>query len=186
MKLQAPCAPIDFKAKDIYGNPIQLSQFQGKKVLLAFFRDAACPFCNLRLYELTNRYREFQDAGMEVIAVFSSPSDEVKAFVDRHPRPFILVADPDLALYTQYGVEHSKMAMLKAVLFQLPRIISGLMKGAQPDSNNPHMKLVPADFLISEQGEVVESWYGRNTSDHLPMKRLLEFAQSDKTEATIA
>ena len=106
MKLQAPCAPIDFKAKDIYGNPIQLSQFQGKKVLLAFFRDAACPFCNLRLYELTNRYREFQDAGMEVIAVFSSPSHEVKAFVDRHPRPFILLADVITSLYQGDKLKH--------------------------------------------------------------------------------
>ena len=180
MKLKAPCPPIDFKAKDVYGNPMQLSQLGGKKVLLAFFRDAACPFCNLRLYELTNRHEEFQQAGMEIIAVFSSPAEEVKAFVDRHPRPFTLLADPDLALYNQYGVEHSMMAMFKAMLFRLPRIIGGLMKGAQPNSKNPHMKLVPADFLISEQGEVVESWYGRNTSDHIPMKRLQAFALEDK------
>lgn len=180
MKLKAPCPPIDFKANDVYGNPIQLSKLGGKKVLLAFFRDAACPFCNLRLYELTNRHAEFQQAGMEIIAVFSSPAEEVKAFVDRHPRPFILIADPDLALYNQYGVEHSTLAMFKALLFRLPRFIGGLMKGAKPDSNNPHIKLVPADFLISEQGKVVESWYGRNTSDHLPMKRLLAFAKTDQ------
>lgn len=178
MKLKAPCDLIDFETSDINGNSIKLSQFKGRKVLLAFFRDAACPFCNLRLYELTNRYHEFQNAGMEVIAVFSSPADEVKVFVDRHPRPFVLVADSELSIYNQYGVEHSSMAMLKAALFRLPRIISGLMKGAKPDSNNPHMKLVPADFLISEQGQIVESWYGRNTSDHLPMKRLLQFAQT--------
>lgn len=176
MKLKAPCPVVDFEINDVHGNRIRLSHFSGKKVLLAFFRDAACPFCNLRLYELTNRYDEFKQSGLEIVTVFSSQAHEVRDFVDRHPRPFTLVADPDLAIYQQYGVEHSAMAMLKALFFRLPRIIGGLAKGAKPDSSNPHMKLVPADFLISETGEVVEAWYGRNTSDHIPMTRLKAFA----------
>ncbi|WP_369855244.1 peroxiredoxin family protein [Candidatus Thalassolituus haligoni] len=176
MKLTAPCSPIDFSSKDIYGNPIRLSHYAGKKILLAFFRDAACPFCNLRLYELTNQYKTLQAANVEVIAVFSSTAEEVRHFVARHPRPFILLSDPDLQLYERYGIEQSAMAIVKAILLRLPRIVSGLLKGGTGDTKNPHIKLVPADFLISEQGEIQLAWYGRHTSDHIPMKTLEQFA----------
>ncbi|NIR94966.1 MAG: redoxin domain-containing protein, partial [Gammaproteobacteria bacterium] len=34
---------LDFKTQDIDDNPIQLSDFIGKKTLLCFFRFASCP-----------------------------------------------------------------------------------------------------------------------------------------------
>jgi thioredoxin-dependent peroxiredoxin len=184
MKLNAPCSPIDFSSRDIYGNPVKLSHFGGKKVLLAFFRDAACPFCNLRLYELTNKYPEFQQANLEIIAVFSSPASDVRQFVARHPRPFIMLSDPDLHLYERYGVQKSGTAILKALLFKLPRIIRGFLKGGTGDMKNPHVTLVPADFLISESGVIEETWYGRNTSDHIPMARLEAFTRKATTFAS--
>jgi len=174
MRLVAPCNGIDFDAKDIYGEPINLSQLQGKKVMLSFFRDAACPFCNLRIYELTNQYKMWKDKNLEIIAVFSSSSEEVKRFVAKHPRPFRMVSDPDLAIYTKYGVEHSSMALVKALLFKLPRIIKGMFKGGRP-RNNPNVKLVPADFLFDTDGQVKHTWYGRDTSDHMPMEQVNRF-----------
>jgi len=177
MKLEAPCESIDFLANDIYGESISLKEFYGKKVLLAFFRDAACPFCNLRLYELTNQYRRFKDNNVEIIAVFSSPADVVRHFVAKHPRPFRIISDPDLTLYNKYQVQHSTSALFKALFFKLPRIVRGMVKGGRPKPN-PHVRLVPADFLINEQGEIVDTWYGRDTSDHMPMKDVLAFVAS--------
>ncbi|WP_028671942.1 peroxiredoxin family protein [Saccharospirillum impatiens] len=177
MRIQAPRAIIDFNKNDIYGNLIQLSQFKGKKVLLCFFRDAACPFCNFRVYELTHRYKAWQKQNVEVIAVFSSTDEEVRHFVGRHPRPFRMVADPDLEIYNSYGVEHSSFALVKALLFKLPRIFMGMKTGGYP-ANNPNVKLVPADFLINEKGHIADCWYGRDTSDHIPLKRLQAFIDS--------
>ena len=177
MRLNAPCKSIDFDTKDIYGQPLKLSDFKGKKVMLAFFRDAACPFCNLRVYELTQNYHTWKDKNIEVIAVFSSPAEEVRRYVAKHPRPFRLVSDTDLRIYNQYGVEHSVSALFKALFFKLPRIIGGILKGGYPQPN-PNVKLVPADFLIGPNGEIESVWYGRNTSDHMPMKEVLHFMSS--------
>ncbi len=174
MRLAMPCNRVDFDVKDVYGDSIQLSQLTGKKVILSFFRDAACPFCNFRVYELTNHYKAWKDKNIEIIAVFSSTSEEVRQFVAQHPRPFRLVSDPDLALYEKYGVEHSGVALLKALLFKLPRIVRGMIKGGRP-KNNPNVKLVPADFLIDAKGEIKHVWYGRDTSDHIPMKLISRF-----------
>lgn len=174
MRLSPPCPSIDFSAKNIYGDSISLSDFRGKGLMLCFFRDAACPFCNYRVYELCNNYKEWQKAGLEIIAVFSSTAEEVRQYVANHPRPFHLIADPDLSLYNQYGVEQSATALFKALLFKMPRIIKGINTGGYP-SKNPNVKIVPADFLIEPTGQITEIWYGRDTADHIPLHRVQKF-----------
>ena len=37
---------------------ISVSTKKGKKTLLTFYRFATCPFCNLRIHEIINRYEE--------------------------------------------------------------------------------------------------------------------------------
>jgi hypothetical protein len=36
--------------------------------------------------------------------------------------------------------------------------------------------LMPADFLIDEKGNVVETYYGKDAGDHIPMERIELFA----------
>ena len=43
------------------GTPFKLSETEGKKVLLTFYRIAGCSFCNLRINELQKRFSEFGD-----------------------------------------------------------------------------------------------------------------------------
>ena len=181
MRLKAPCQEFDFHTTDIYGQPFELNHFLGKRVLLSFFRDAACPFCNFRVYELTHQYKSWKNQGLEVIAVFSDTPEKVAAHVAKYPRPFTMLADPDLAIYNQYGVEHSLSALFKALLFRLPTIVRGFISGGRP-SMNPHLKLVPADFLINESGMVEDVWYGENTSDHIPLSYIKEFIRSGVTD----
>lgn len=142
--------------------------------MLSFFRDAACPFCNFRIYELTHRYKTWKERNLVVIAVFSDTPEKILKHVAKHPRPFLMLADPELSIYSQYGVEHSAFALLKALLFRLPTIIRGFATGGHP-SKNPHVRLVPADFLIDEAGVIQRIWYGRNTSDHIPIEHIENF-----------
>lgn len=178
MRLSTPCTSIDFDTIDIYGQKIKLSDYKGKKVMLAFFRDAACPFCNLRVYELTQKYKTWEDKDFEIIAVFSSPAEDVRRFVGKHPRPFRMISDTDLSIYNLYGVEHSTTALFKALIFKFNRIIKGMLKGGYPQPN-PNVKLVPADFLINQTGSIEHIWYGRDTSDHMPMKDVDQFFQTN-------
>lgn len=179
MRLKAPCQGIDFHTTDIYGKQFRLSDYMGKRIMLSFFRDAGCPFCNFRVYELTHNYKPWKQQNLEVIAVFSDTPEKVRRYVANHPRPFTVLADPDLAIYNQYGVEHSASALLKALLTKLPRIVRGIALGGRP-SNNPHVRLVPADFLLAEDGRVVQVWYGRDTSDHIPISQVQAFVEKGR------
>lgn len=179
MRLKAPCISQDFTTQDVYGQPVRLGDFHGRRVMLSFFRDAACPFCSFRVHELTHRYPHWRQQGVEVIAVFSSTDQELRQHISRRARPFRLIADPELQLYSHYGVETSPQALGKTLLLRLPRILAGLLTGGRPDRHNPHLQLVPADFLIDENGRVVDVWYGRDAADHIPLRRVEAFVRGD-------
>lgn len=58
--LKKGTSAIPFKGIDLDGNTIDFKDFKGQKVLLSFFRKAACPFCNMGLQELIKRHEEFE------------------------------------------------------------------------------------------------------------------------------
>ena len=52
-------APL-FNVKDVFGRTIDLNDYRDSKVLIAFFRHAGCPFCNLRVHELSKAHQELK------------------------------------------------------------------------------------------------------------------------------
>ncbi|MFQ3213478.1 MAG: peroxiredoxin Q/BCP, partial [Marivirga sp.] len=50
MKLDNTLTAPLFNRKDIFGRTINLEEYKDKKLLIAFFRHAGCPFCNLRVH----------------------------------------------------------------------------------------------------------------------------------------
>lgn len=169
MKLFAPAAAPALDLVDIHGQPIAIGG-TGRRTLLSFFRDAACPFCNFRIYELTHHHAALAALGLDIVAVFGSPRAEVLRFVARHPRPFRVAADPAGASHARYGIERSLWRKLRAIATRVPTLVRGLrivgLAGLR--TNN----LMPADFLIDEDGRIVETWYGKDAGDRIPLERV--------------
>jgi peroxiredoxin len=168
MKLLAPSSAPALDLFDIYGQPIAIGS--GRRTLLSFFRDAACPFCNFRIYELTHNHASLSALGLDIVAVFGSSQAEVLHFVARHPRPFRIAADPVGASHARYGIERSLWRKIRAIVTRVPTLIRGLriVGLAGLNTNN----LMPADFLIDEEGRIVETWYGRDAGDRIPLERI--------------
>ena len=61
-------APL-FTAKDYKGNKLSLENYLGEKVLLSFHVFGSCPFCNLRVKELDEKYSEFIDISKDHLAI---------------------------------------------------------------------------------------------------------------------
>ncbi len=172
MKLFAPSSAPALHLTDIEGNPVEIGG-AGRLTLLAFFRDAACPFCNFRIYELTEHHKALAANGLDVVAVFQATPEEVHRFVARKPRPFRVVADPTGASHDQYGIGHSFWRKLKAVLTRIPTLIKGLrivgLAGLRTNNR------LPADFLIDARGHIAEAWYGGDAGDRIPFERIEQF-----------
>jgi peroxiredoxin len=75
MRINSPALAPDFEVQDIHGQRLRLGALRGKRVMLSFFRDAACPFCNLCVYELSNEYPALQAQGLEVVTFFRSGNE---------------------------------------------------------------------------------------------------------------
>ena len=169
MRLNAPASAPRLEMTDIYGQPVSIGNSQ-RRTLLCFFRDAACPFCNFRIYELTRHHADLARLGLDIVAVFSSSPDAVKRFVARQPRPFQVVADPSSKAHTLYGIERSFWRKLKGIVTRVPTLLKGMRIVGLAGLNTSN--LMPADFLIDEQGRIIEAYYGDDAGDHIPFERI--------------
>lgn len=159
---------------DIFDEPVRLDA--GRRVMLSFYRFAACPFCNLRVHRLRQLQPRLAARGLDMIAVFHSPRDVILENVARQEAPFPIVADPDMALYARYGVERSKAAMMRAALTRPHQALEAMARGFVPRDAEGRFDVIPADFLIDEQSVVRVAYYGRDIGDHLPLSRVEAFA----------
>ena len=183
MRLIAQTSAPTLDLIDINNRPVTIGAGQ-RRTLLCFFRDAACPFCNFRIYELTSYSENLSRLGVDIVAVFTSTPEKVKRFVARQPRPFPVVADPTSSAHARYRIERSFWRKLKGIVTRAPTLLRGLrMVGlAGLNTNN----LLPADFLIDEKGMIVEAYYGNDPGDHISMDRVELFAARGLLQRQIA
>jgi peroxiredoxin len=167
---------------DLTGNSFSLSHKRTKPLLLAFFRYASCPLCNLRVHELISGYQTFVNH-FDIVAVFQSPRDIIKKYVEKQDIPFPTLPDPKRKLYQAYGVENSWGGFFKAWTLKIPMIFeSVIQKGFFPGSVEGEFHRIPADFLISADNTIIHAYYGTHIGDHLPISEILKEVKNDKSE----
>lgn len=165
MKLKVGDRAPDFRVQALDGQTLALSDFRGRKVLLSFYRYASCPFCNLRVHELSQRQAAWQAQGLDMIAVFQSPRASILEYVGQQQPPFAILPDPDRALYQAYGVTGSWAGFAKGAL-NVRDFMSALKQGYAPGKMEGAVNMLPADFVIDEAGQVQLAFYGNDISEH--------------------
>ncbi|MDX8398574.1 MAG: peroxiredoxin-like family protein [Mariprofundaceae bacterium] len=165
----------------IDNSTFNLESMQGQRYMLSFFRFAACPFCNLRVHELTKRYDEFGDH-FNIIAIFDSPLENLQQHSKDHHAPFPILADQDNQYYRKYAIEHSAIGVLKGMFLRKPTLIKAMLKGYLPTTIKGSITTMPADFLVDENGTIELAHYGSDEGDHLSFDIIKEFSlkQSEK------
>lgn len=167
---------IPFTLPALDGGQWQLSSLTGKPYLLAFFRFASCPFCNLRLHQLIQRIDELP-ADFTIVAVFESSLSELQRYGVRHHAPFPLLADAGGVIHAQYGIGHSWAGVVKGMFLRLPSLLYALFKKRYlPLSIGGAMHTMPADFLVDRHGVIQQAYYGADEGDHLNFEQIKQFA----------
>lgn len=170
MKITVPSKPSIQEFTDVNGKTISVKPSKKLK-LVAFFRDVHCPFCNLRIFELTQQYKELNDLGLEIIAVFSASTNDVKAFISKRERPFPVVADEYSKAHDSFGLERSQVAKYTSMMMHMWRLIKGMkligMRAFKSDST-----ILPADFIIDQNGLIIDCYYGKSYADRMSMDHI--------------
>ncbi len=94
----------DFELADQEGDPVRLSDFRGRRVVLYFYPKADTPGCTTQACGIRDHQPEYDAAGATVLGVSPDPVSEVKGFHDKQGLTFTLLADQDHAVAEAYGV----------------------------------------------------------------------------------
>ena len=157
------------------GNTFNIESTYGKKTLVTFYRFATCPFCNLRISEMNQRYAELGD-NFGVIAIFDSPIDFLIESMKKHDTNFIILADENFKYFKSYDVEQSVWKLIVGSTTGFFRLCKAISKGYIPLIMKGSMRTVPVDILLNEDGTIEKAYYGNSTADHLKFLEIKEFA----------
>lgn len=104
---QAPA----FKSKNQNGNPVELNQFAGKKVVIYFYPKDNTPGCTAQACNLKDNYSVLQEKGIVILGVSADSEKSHVKFIDKFNLPFDLLADESKELLNLYGVWGEKKFM---------------------------------------------------------------------------
>ena len=133
----------NFKGIDQNGNPISLTDFKGKKVILYFYPKDDTPGCTAQACNLRDNYEALLKEGFAIVGVSTDPVAKHKKFETKYNLPFSLIADEDKKIVGQYCVWGEKKFMGKTY--------DGITR---------------TTFLIDEDGKIVKIITKPDTKNH--------------------
>ncbi len=98
----------DFTLPDKDGNPVSLSDFRGRKVVLYFYPRDNTPGCTRQACAFAAAYDRFRSMDVTVIGVSKDSVSSHLKFAQKYDLPFILLSDPELQAIQAYDVWKEK------------------------------------------------------------------------------
>ncbi|MCB0804194.1 MAG: thioredoxin-dependent thiol peroxidase [Bacteroidales bacterium] len=133
----------DIQAKDHEGNPVKLSDYKGRKVILFFYPKANTPGCTAEACNLRDNYKELSEKGFKIIGVSADDEKKQKNFAEKFNFPYPLIPDTDKKVINDYGVWGPKKFMGKTY--------DGIHR---------------TTFVISEEGNIEKIFTQVKTKEH--------------------
>ncbi len=142
MLKQGTKAP-DFTLNDKEGNPVSLSDFRGKKVVVYFYPKDNTPGCTKQACAFKQAYDGFKGDDIIVIGISKDSSKSHQKFAEKYELPFILLSDQDLTVIKAYGVWQEKkfygktsMGVIRSTyIIDEAGVIIKVFEKAKPDTN---------------------------------------------------
>ena len=104
MVLSAGEKAPDFQLKDSVGVVHSLSDYQGQTIVLYFYPKDDTPGCTKEACAFRDTFKDFKDAGVDVIGVSPDSETSHTKFTQKYDLPFTLLSDPDHKTCEAYGV----------------------------------------------------------------------------------
>ena len=133
----------NFTLPDKDGNPVSLSDFLGKKVVLYFYPKDNTPGCTRQACAFAAAYEGFKAKNVVVIGVSKDSVASHQKFAAKYDLPFILLSDPELQAIQAYDVWQEKklygkvsMGVVRSTyVIDENGVIEKVMPKVKPDTN---------------------------------------------------
>lgn len=101
----------NFTVNDQDGNPVSLSDYKGKKLVVFFYPKANTPTCTVEACNLGENYKALQDEGYEILGVSADSEKRQFNFKKKFDFPYPLLADTEKEVINAFGVWGPKKFM---------------------------------------------------------------------------
>jgi peroxiredoxin len=142
-----------------------------KKTVFWVLRYVGCTTCRYDIHVIKERYREFVEAGAQVLVVLQSLPENVKADLTGDEAPYEIICDPDQTIYQRFSIEptldkESRMPKDPADVAKLQAKVekikaSGFVHGKYEGNENQ----LPAMFIVEPDGLIAYAHYAKNSID---------------------
>jgi peroxiredoxin Q/BCP len=143
MALQIGDSAPAFNIKDQNGNPVQLADFKGKKLVIYFYPKDNTPGCTAQACNLRDNYDLLLKQGYHVLGVSTDNEKSHQKFITKFELPFPLLADVNQEMVNQFGVWVEKSMYGKT-----------------------YMGIARTTFVIDENGKIIDIIAKVDTKEH--------------------
>lgn len=139
-----------FSLKDQDGNEVSSADLLAKgPLILAFYRGAWCPYCNMDLRALQAVLPEYQKFGANLVAISPQTAPNSRRSIRQNELTFSILSDPRVEVGATFGLK-----------FKLPDYLIEVYKSLKNDlpmfNNDPEWTLaMPARYVIDQNGIIV-------------------------------
>jgi len=132
-----------FKTTDANGEPVNLKDFRGKKIVLYFYPKDDTPGCTKEACSFRDAFSKFKKQGIAILGVSPDSEKSHQKFTAKYKLPFTLLADTDHSIADAYGVYGEKKFM-----------------------GRTYMGIHRTTFLIDEKGKIKKVFEKVKPEDH--------------------
>ena len=167
----------DLELQDVNGNPVLLSSFWKKQVLiLAFTRHFGCPQCKEMVDQLVTVSPDFKEKNLGLVIVTQGTPEEAKAFCAERAPGVTCLADPERKAYQAYGLERANIwqSFLSLNVWRSNRRLKQ-ERGWNTDlpPNGQDAMQMAGTFVIAPDGRIRLPYYYDDIADHPSVDLLL-------------
>ena len=137
-----------FTLPDADGNPVSLSDFKGRRVILYAYPAASTPGCTKQACDFRDNLAELGGAGVDVIGISPDKPAKLAKFREAEGLTFPLVSDPDKTVLGEYGAFGEKQMYGKTV--------TGVIRST---------------FVIDADGNIEHAFYNVRATGHVAKLR---------------
>jgi peroxiredoxin Q/BCP len=148
-RLQPGDVAPEFTLPDADGEPVSLSSFRGRRVIVYFYPAAMTPGCTKEAAGFRDNLGDLDAAGVTVLGVSPDEPAKLAKFRDRDSLTFPLLADADTKVLRAYGAYGEK------------KLYGKTMVG-----------VIRSTFIVDGDGRIEKAFYNVKATGHV--ERLLK------------